>query len=198
MSAGVLYMANPFIFSANPGLAVVFTVIYTMFYPIVILLLLRGTGLVKSIAMPDKKQRIIPYLATSIFYLWFYVNVRGNPDFPPEFVVLLMSGIVCLFMCFFINIWDKISLHAAGTMALVVNCALITIVFSDGYFDVILGQLRYEVSMLIIIIVALIICGAVSASRLLLRSHTPMQIYTGWLVGVLSPIIALRITNYEF
>ncbi len=198
MSAAVLYWANPYIFSVEPGMAGIFTIIYTVFYPIVILLLLRGTGLVKSLAMPDKKQRIIPYLATSIFYLWFYVNIRDNPDFPPEFVVLLMSGIVCLFMCFFINIWEMVSLHAAGTMALVVNCVLTMIVFSDGYFDVVWGEHRYEITMLVVIVAAFLICGVVSASRLFLKSHTPMQVYIGWLVGVLSPIIALRITDYDF
>lgn len=199
ISTLVLTSANPYIFGSQPDMIAIYVVIYTIFYPVVGILLLRGTGLVSSLQMPDKKQRIIPYLLTSIFYLWFYANIRGNPDFPQEFSVFLLSSIISIFLCFFINIFDKVSAHAAGSMGLLVHIWLILFHFSNGRFDLDLGAINHvEVSLVYVLLAAILIVGLVASARLYLRAHTFQQIAGGWLIGIFSPIISIKILDYAF
>jgi len=198
-SSLVLISANPYLFGSQPDMIAIYIVIYSIFYPVIGILLLRGTGLVSSLEMPEKKQRIIPYLMTSIFYLWFYANIRGNPDFPLEFSVLLLSSIISIFLCFFINIFDKVSAHAAGSVGLLVHVWLILFHFSDGRFQLPTGiSEQVDISLVYVLLIAILVVGLVATSRLYLEAHNMRQITGGWLIGLLSPIISIKILDYAF
>ncbi len=196
-SALLLMTANPYLFGGSKDLHLIFIGIYTIFYPLIGVLLLRGTGFIDSFGIPEKKQRIAPYILTSVFYLWFFVNVKGNPDFPSELSMIVLGGCIAIFLCFFVNIFDKISAHAAGVAGLLMNSILIFWLFSDGHLLVKLNKADYwEISMIYAILIITLIAGLVSTARMALKSHNIHQIIGGWFVGLLSPIIALKLMNY--
>ena len=197
VSTLLLMMANPYLFGASRDLQLMFVIIYTIFYPLVGVLLLRGVGFVDSLDIPEKKQRTGPYLISAVFYLWFFANIRNNPDFPVAFSIILLGSIIAIFLCFFINIFDKVSAHAAGSAGLLVNCLLICYLFSDGSLMVSTkSEFLIRISMIYVVVFALFLAGLVAAARMKLEAHSFSQIIGGWCIGIIAPLAALKFISY--
>lgn len=98
-------------------------------------------------------------------------------------------------MALMINSFTKISLHTiamggltAGIMFIIFNWTYGTVHIPFPWFNF---QLRISDRLVAMIVV--ILAGAVGSSRLYLKAHREDEIYGGYLVGVLSQIIAFRI-----
>lgn len=170
----VLYRLSPTSFAGLPagnfGKMMLPIIINTLFFPVVATLLLKAAGFLENLHMPDAKDRIIPLMASMIFYFWAY-NVFKNIDAPFILRVLLLGsfwGVIALFM---INIFVKISMHtaAAGGMLGI----MVILLFSS------------PVNMVLPFFLALIISGIIGTARLILKSHTPAEVWLGYIVGVL-------------
>jgi len=87
---------------------------FTMvFFPLFTMLLLKGLGFLKSFKMESTKDRIVPLMATMIFYFWAS-HVFNNIPSPNLIKILLMGcfwGTIVLFM---LNIFVKVSLHTSA------------------------------------------------------------------------------------
>ena len=83
-----------------------------VFYPLFAVLLLKGVGFISSIFLRTQKDRIIPYIASGIFYFWTYTVFRQQPQYP----LLLTSFVLGIFLAssaaLIANIYLKISMHA--------------------------------------------------------------------------------------
>lgn len=147
-----------------------------VFYPLFCVLLLKGVGFISSVFLRTQKDRIIPYIASGVFFFWTFIVFREQTLFPrilPSFmlgVFLASSGALLA------NIYFKISMHAIGLGGIV------------GLFIVITGSntmlMTWPLS------IALLITGLVCSARLLISDHTPKDIYTGLAVGMLAQFIA--------
>ena len=60
------------------GLLILLVLIYTIIIPIIGILLLRFIGLIKTIHLEDKMDRIAPLIICIVFYLWLYINLKQN------------------------------------------------------------------------------------------------------------------------
>lgn len=92
-------------------------VINTIMFPLILMLLLKGLGFIKSIYLRDVKERVIPLIGTMVFYFWPYL-VAKNVAAPEAARILLLGnfwGIVVVFVC---TIFFKISMHSAGVGSL--------------------------------------------------------------------------------
>jgi len=195
----LLLLVNPYLFGVNSigdkdsKLLVLRVFLSTFFIPAFALAMLRFTGMVKSLEMRSRQERIGPYIITGIFYIWMFRNFLGSSQVPTAFTCFLLGASIGLFIAFFINIFSKISAHAVGMGGLLGMVVITMLLFSYDTFTLnstIVGMV--EVSMNWVLIFTILIAGLVGSSRLLLQAHEPMDLYGGYLVGFASQFIALR------
>ncbi len=146
------------------------------FFPLVTVGLLKALGFISSIQLNEQKDRIIPLVASGIWYFWiWYVwkNMPGHPLVTIQYALGIWISSVAALM---LNTRFKISLHALAlgvTLCLLVQMA----VHENLYYGTWLS-------------VAILITGLVSSARLYLNSHRPWEVYWGLFVGALSVFIA--------
>ncbi|MCB0696396.1 MAG: hypothetical protein KDC07_03470 [Chitinophagaceae bacterium] len=179
LMAWVIYQVSPVSFVQYEGkaLSMVFIQIAltTIFFPILVVLLLKGLGFIDSILLRKNKERIIPLLATLICY-WWISHVFKNLDAPVILQVLLRGaywGIIVLFMC---SIFFKISMHtmAAGGM---LGVLIVLLILSP-------------VSMTVPLFIGIVVAGISGTARMLLGAHTQFEIWSGYILGILSMLAA--------
>jgi hypothetical protein len=194
----LLLLVNPYLFGVNslsehkPLILKVF--IATFFLPAFSAFLMQRIGFVTSLEMPDRSERTGPFIATGIFYLWVFRSVLNDTTVPTAFLVAVLGATLVLFICFFINIFFKISIHSAAVGGFV-GMVLITVwLFSYDTFSLklpLIGWVQFSVNFLLL--ASLLIAGLVGTARLLLNAHTSKQVYLGFAVGLLCQFIALKI-----
>ena len=191
------YLIDRYAFSLSGDHEVAVTAIMTIailfVIPVVTVLMMKGLGFIKSLRMEDPKERIGPMIASIICYVWFYVNMKSNANIPSSFLVLALGGCIALAMAFFINNFSKISLHTTGAGAFIAGVIILITVRTNELIDISLNDSIWQLHPMIIVIIALIIAGLVGTSRLILEAHRPVDIYGGYLVGIISLLIAYRI-----
>jgi hypothetical protein len=145
----------------------------TLLLPLVTVLLLKGLGLLKSLKMPDPRDRIIPLIVTMTFTFWVYLVFKNTkePLILRSFMLGNFLGITGLFLA---TIFYKVSMHTAAAGG-VLGLMLVLMIMSP-------------VSMFIPILIAIIIAGVIGTARLLLGAHTPFEIWAGYLLGLLAQV----------
>jgi hypothetical protein len=137
-------------------------------------LALHQKKVITSIDIENQRERSIPLLVmmaySLVLFLLFFVKA---PDaaLPIAFYALPLSGFIVTALFMGINRWIKISLHAGG--------AGILVGFLFAFF---LEQQSFAVW---ILPVAIIASGLTISARLFLNKHRPIEVYTGWTLGLL-------------
>ena len=152
----------------------------TIFYPALTVVLLKALGFSKSILLKTQRERIIPYIATNIFYFWVFLVFRNQPEVPPILTGFIFGTFLASSAGLLANIYFKISMHALGIGSL---CGLILIIIFSGF--------TYAVFLSTMLV--FIITGVVSTSRLIVSDHKPFDIYSGILISILCQLIAFII-----
>lgn len=192
----ILLLINPYSFGIQDekglGLVVISVVFLSVFFPLFAILVLRSLGLVKSLNMENKMERIGPLIISGIFYLWLFINIRNNNVFPEVFRMIVLGATIGLFSAFFINNFTKISLHAVGMGGLL--CSLFLIRYSFSYHEFVISFLgnKYLVHTDLLLLCGVFVTGLVGTARLHLKAHSLNDIYGGYIVGFLAQIIALK------
>lgn len=145
-------------------------VLSTLLIPMITIIGLRISGMVKSLHMPEVQERRVPFLITTAFYLmttWFlYQKTDMDPILWQSLSVICVAIIFLTVITFF---W-KMSAHMTGLGGLLGVIVVLGSKFPT--FEVVYPLLG-----------ALILCGVVASSRLLLQAHKPVEVYAGWLAG---------------
>jgi membrane-associated phospholipid phosphatase len=165
------------------GLWVILVFLLTFIFPVVWLLMMKKLQLVSSLELDDKKERIIPYIATATFYMWTYRMFHPSPSnvqFSNELIsIMLLGAAISIFIGFFINIFLKVSLHAIGV---------------GSFFAVTLIILKYsDYNLTLLIIGSIIVAGVVGSARVALGAHEPKEVFLGYLVGFTGQFIAFNV-----
>jgi multisubunit Na+/H+ antiporter MnhE subunit len=142
--------------------------------------LLKALGFSKSILLKTQRERIVPYIATNIFYFWVFLVFRNQPEVPPILTGFIFGAFLASSAGLLANIYFKISMHALGLGSL---CGLVLIIIFSGF--------TYAVFLTTLLV--FIITGIVSTSRLIVSDHKPFDIYSGILVSILCQMIAFII-----
>ena len=149
----------------------------TIFYPALTVLLLKAVGFIKSILLKTQRERIIPYIATNIFYFWMYLVFKNQEEVPLILTSFIFGIFLASSVALIANIYFKISMHALGVGAL--SGLMLIIIFSGLSYAIFLPAM-----------LVFIITGLVCTSRMIVSNHTPFDIYSGILFGILSQFIA--------
>jgi hypothetical protein len=150
----------------------------TIVFPMIAILLMKALGFIKSMMMEDMRDRIIPLMATMIFYFWVShvfnsVGQQGDKNIAVPLIlkVLLLGSfwdVIVIFMC---NIFFKISMHATAAGSVI------------GIF--ILLMLITHMFMPVPFLIVLLIAAVMGIIRKILSAHTMPEIWLGYILGIL-------------
>lgn len=149
-------------------LAIVF--VSTFVLPLFFILVLYHRGVVGSLHLEKRKERILPLIITVVFYYMCYYLLK-RLQISPIFYYFLIGTTFTLVISLIINFFWKISMHmmAAG-----------------GLLGVFLGlSFVLMINIPFILMGIILSAGLIGFARLKLRAHTPGQVYAGFLTGAL-------------
>ncbi len=153
------------------------TVLNTIFFPVISILLMKGLGFIKSVFLYTQQDRIGPYLSSMIFYFWAArIFFKFEPQLAPELASFMTGVFLTTAVAMIANIYYKISMHAIGCGGML------------GIFLIIMNS--NSMLMTWPLCIALLITGLVCSSRLMISDHTQKEIYMGLLVGLLCQFAA--------
>lgn len=176
----IFFNSNSYINYAIPkelkDAALVLVAMSTFVVPVIITLLLLNRGYITNLEMPTRKERILPYGFTIVFYIFTIYMLKQAP-IPPLVFDFMIGAVASVLFAFLINLKWKISAHMTGIGGLV--GALISTSF------------LLEVDLLSYIILVFFIAGLIATSRLVLNAHTPWQLIAGFLLGIFCQVISI-------
>ncbi len=141
----------------------------TFIFPLVMTFVFKKMKVIQSFQMENRQERTLPYLTVIIFYysLYYLMKSAGMPTF---YQIIYLAIILLTILCFFINFKFKISIHAMAIGALI---------------GIIIGlSIRLNISLLPLILGLIIVSGLIGYARLALNAHKSIEVYTGYLLGV--------------
>lgn len=172
---------QPFLFASfTPAKKMItllqFFIMYS-FFPLVTVLLSKALGFLDSIYLKTQRERIIPYIACGIYYFWMCYVLRNQPQYSKEVVQLSMAIFIASSIGLLVNIYMKVSMHAISMGILLAFMLMLSFTQSGNYT--------------IYLSIAFLLAGLVCTARFIVSDHTPAEIYSGLLVGLLSQLIAV-------
>lgn len=191
--------ANPFLFGygqTEPRVLIFLFVFFTgIFIPLIAILMMRALNLIPDLRFSDKKDRIFAFIATGIFYLWLIRNLWSNPDVPLVLKGGVLGVVIALFLSFFVNNFDRISVHSVGAGNLFGFILIAGSFFSLGTVTIPFGEMFLELGWIWLVGLGAIIAGGLGTARLFLKKHTLREVLTGYFIGFSSQWISFFILN---
>lgn len=186
---------NPFLFSGelDKGVLVIKFFVISFLFPVLITLMMIGLKLVDSFKMEDKKDRILPLIATMLFYIWLFINLFQSGKMPDALLIIVLGSLLALVLGFLINMVYKISFHAIGAGGMVGMGSLIYAYFAHKDFHIMLFQDNWEISTRFLLILTILLAGLIMAGRTYLKAHTLNQVYSGAFLGFTTQWLAFLI-----
>ena len=142
----------------------------TLLIPMVLMVGLRWSGMIKSLHFEEKSDRRTPFILVTFFYLLTTYFLMGKTELDP--ILWQGMGVITCSVALLtgVTFFWKMSAHMTGIGGLLAVLGVLGIYFPS------LG-LAY------LLVVALILGGLVASARLYLNAHSPAEIYAGLLVG---------------
>ena len=162
----LLLLVNPYLFGVSSfqdlgaRMLLLLVFLYTFFIPAASIGVMYALGMVQKVDIPDRQERIGPYLVTGMLYLWVYYNFSQTGQLPPAFVSFMLGSTVALFLAFLVNLSTKISAHAVGMGGLVAMILISLVWFSYGTFTFNLrGNFPLEITMNQLLLTSVVLAG---------------------------------------
>ena len=132
---------------------------------------------IDNIYMETQKERIIPLAAAMIFYFWCWFVLKSNGVIPDMFREFLLGSFITIIGAWLANIAFKVSLHAMAMGGMF--CFMLLLTFNaEG------SSVQYFAF-------AVAVAGLVCSSRLIVSSHRPFDVYSGFFIGAVSQLLAV-------
>ena len=147
----------------------------TFLLPAISLFFLAKLKVVDSLEMKSNKERPIPLIIVALFFYATYHIFRELPV-NSIFTIFMLGATLLVLIGLLINYFYKISIHMMALGGLWATLI--------GYSFLIQQDIRLYLFLIIFIF------GITGTARLRLDAHTPSQIYSGFLVGII-PILTI-------
>jgi len=142
--------------------------ISTIIIPVVSLVLLKYSKVIDSLLLKERRQRNLPFIIIILFYYLTYF-LLSRTSLPAIYNLLILLSTLLIIIAFFINLYFKISIHTLSW---------------GSFTGTLIGlSYRYNIDFANFIILLLSISGLVAYSRLQLKAHRSVEVYTGFLLG---------------
>lgn len=144
-------------------------VLFSFIIPSILIYLMFRLRLISDLSLKVRHERFLPYGVTLFSYgfLIFYYYKMGMPSW---LIMMMMASIIIMILAIIITLRWKISAHMFGIGGLVGG------VMGVSYFVENSNPYYLFISLFLI-------AGLVGTSRLILRRHTPSQVYAGFVLG---------------
>lgn len=144
----------------------------TFLFPALNVGIFKTFGSVKTLAMKDRHERIIPFSFITILYIvvtyLFYTRTRiGFNDNLLKFLIIIDALVLVGTL---VTYFYKVSVHSMGICGLVGILLPLNNISEDG-------ALFYPT------LAAIVIAGVVMSARLQLNAHTPREVMVGGVLG---------------
>lgn len=173
----MIFMLNPVVFAsidAKLKLEIFLTIlINTFFIPVFITFLMVKLGFIKSMRLESKMERIFPLGFSLFIYANLYFRFRLN-NYPEILDLTILTAAVLLIANLLTNMQWKISTHTIGI------AGLLGIMISNIDF--------FTIQIYIPLICIILVAGWVGTSRLILKAHTRMEVYSGYVIGLVCSV----------
>ena len=149
----------------------VFSIIFitTCIFPLLFIFIMKKRGMIKSIQMETREERVFPIIITTIFYFMAYYMLR-NIEVLNLFLFFLIGSTLLLILALLINFLTKISIHMIGV---------------GGMTGTLIGlSLRMNADLVVLVNVSILLAGLTGYARLKLKAHNQFQVYSGFLCGL--------------
>lgn len=145
-----------------------FVFLITAVLPALVNYLFLRRGMISSLMMESRQERLLPYLVSAgCYYLTAYM---ANILQLPAIFYLFSLGITLLaLMSLFLTFYLKVSIHMIGIGGI------------TGTFLAL--SIRWQLDLLTIILCLFLLSGLLGYARLKLGSHKPSEIYSGYITG---------------
>ena len=152
--------------------------ILTFLIPVLFYFLLKALNLISSVYVENVKERRIPLvLQFGLFFL--IIKIVFEPYFYPELHYFFVAGLYSTLTALILVLFSfKVSLHMMGVAAL--SMFLIAL------------SIHFKINTLGLIAISFFIVGWVASSRLYTKSHTPIELIFGFVVGFIPQLILVN------
>ncbi len=150
----------------------------TFLMPVAMMPLFYYSQVVKSLQLSERRERLLPLYLTLIFYIAAYILIRKLPVSQVYQRLLFSSCLSVLFVIAVSYFW-KISAHMVGWGGIV---GLIIVL-----------SFRFDSDLMLYLIIAVMWAGITAFARLRLDEHKPLQVYSGFLIGLLTMLVVFAI-----
>ena len=168
-----------FIFKPQEYTILLFILTSTYALPVILLFFFKRLKFITNYHMPTIEERKFP-----ILFFTFLTLIIANWLFTTTIVDLLgvlflgyAVGFAIAYGFLFLKI--KLSLHTAAIGGII------------GFL--IYFSLSYEINLILLLIVFFIISGLIATSRIHLKAHSQLEVFLGFIVGILTQILVFVI-----
>lgn len=172
-----LFSNHSYFFNKEKYLVLLEVTIITFIIPVLFFFLLRATGRITSIMVPELSERKFPLVVQS-FLLILLVKKSITLELYPElhfFMLGALTSTLIALILLFAN--KKASLHMTGLSALT--------------FFVFGLSMHHHTANTGLVIFLVLMNGLVASSRLIMEAHTPKELVIGVLTGSIPQILLL-------
>ncbi len=148
--------------------------LYT-FFPMVTVGLLKALGFLGSIQLHTQRDRVIPLVASGVWYFWIWYVWKNLPDLPTELVRFAMGAWTVSWITLMINTRLKISLHTTA--------AGLILTFLFGW------AMEHTRGAGIYLPISCLLAGAIGVARLRASTHQVNEVYLGYLIGMATMLL---------
>lgn len=144
--------------------------------PLSLLPYYKYRGLISSWVIEERRERIIPLLASSFFWsVTVYIILKFHvPVFIKSYVIAVAFLSITVTI---INFWWKISLHALGAGAIILLIIVISV--------------KMQTPLTGLLVSSIISGGIIMSSRLWLNTHSTSEVWAGFMLGAMGTSFVL-------
>jgi hypothetical protein len=152
-----------------------FIFVTTYILPLFILILFKKLNLIKSFKAESIQERKTPVVIMIIVFYLLGSTFKKSPNLSDIGLLFYATclGLICIYTLFSLKI--KTSIH------------LLSIGITTGFFFTL--TTLYNENLILLISLLLLLSGLMANARLHLKAHTEKEVYIGFFIGFVSPIL---------
>jgi hypothetical protein len=154
----------------------IFTLVSTFLLPLTVIYFLSLQGIVKSVHLKTREERLAPMVISLILYVFCFYLIK-RIDVPKLYNAFLFSGIISIAITLLITTRFKISIHMVGLGGLTALVAFLAF------------HLKVDLQFYLIVVITL--AGITGTARLNLKAHTSSEIYSGYFLGLTTVLFTM-------
>ena len=151
-------------------------VVFTLVLPAVSTVMLLKMDGIKSLKMNSQEERKLPFIMSAIFYATAYFSMQ-QVGIPKLITNAILGATISLVILFLANFKQKTSAHMVGIGGLLGIVYTLSEIYIVG-----ISQFLFP---------SIILAGLIGYSRLKLKAHQPIEIYSGLIIGFFSEYLIL-------